>query len=105
MRAGELRHEVAIQAATETRDAVGQVVQTWSTAATVRAAIWPLRGDELYRARQIHPEADSRIRIRYYSGLTTAYRLLYGSRTMNILHVANWDERGVYQDLLVREVS
>jgi SPP1 family predicted phage head-tail adaptor len=68
MRAGELRHRIGIQTQSETQDAYGAALITYATAATVWGAIWPLAGNELFKAAQIHPEATSRVRIRYYSG-------------------------------------
>ena len=103
MRIGQLRHKVAIQAATETRSASGDVIKTWATASTVWAAIWPLSGKEFYAARQIHADATTKIRMRPYSGLTTKHRLLFGSRTFDILHIANMDERGAQLDLICTE--
>ena len=46
MEAGQLRHRVTIQQATETTDGFGGVTQAWATFATVWAAVEPLTGRE-----------------------------------------------------------
>lgn len=93
MRAGQLRHRLEIQAATETRDAAGAVVQTWVTQTTRWAAIEPLRGQELFSARMVDPKTTDRIRLRHYAPLTTSHRFKLGARVFNILERLNKDER------------
>jgi len=46
MRAGRLKKRVAIQQATDSRGATGQVIKTWATVATVWAGIEPIKGDQ-----------------------------------------------------------
>lgn len=77
MRAGELRHRVQIQVASDSRDAHGGNVRSWSTIATVWASIEPLTGRELFEAQQIESRATVRIRLRHYPGLTGKHRILF----------------------------
>lgn len=102
MRAGELRHSVAIQAATESRDGI-DVDYSWATADTVRASITPLSGNETVTEDQEQSTATHRVIMRNYTGLTPQHRLLFGSRELYIVSVLNTDERNRRMEVLVRE--
>jgi len=78
MRAGKLRHRVQIQERVETKDAHGGITESWSTVVTRYASIEPLSGRELFEAQKASSEATVRIKMRYYSGLTTKHRLVFG---------------------------
>ena len=65
MRAGELKHRVTLQEATETRDSFGQPVRTWSDVATVWAAVQALSGREFLEAKQLKRAVTTRIVIRW----------------------------------------
>lgn len=100
MRAGRLRHEVRIQAASGGVDEHGGLVEEFSFVATVHASISPLQGRELRDARQVHSDITHEIRIRYFIGLTPKHRILWRDprdareRIFNILSVQDIDERG-----------
>ena len=102
--AGELRHRLAIQSATETRDAIGGVTKSWATVATRWGSIRPLSGQELVSAQQASPRVSHKITIRYYSGLTPAFRLQNDSRTFNISSILNIIERDKIQVILAEQV-
>lgn len=102
--AGQLRHRVAVQNATEVRNTHGEPIRTWATAVTVWAAIDPINGRELLLAKQVASETTHRIRMRYHAEVTSASRLLYGSRTFQIDSVLNRDERNAEMELLCHEV-
>jgi len=105
MRIGKLRHRVAIQAKAEPVpvDATGQSQPSWSTLTTVWASIEPAGGKEFYAGQQVNAEVSHKVTIRYYADLTTAHRLLFGSRIFDINYIRNVDERKVYQELLCKE--
>jgi SPP1 family predicted phage head-tail adaptor len=84
MQAGHLRHQIIIQAATTAQDAYGEPVRTWTTHATVRAAVEPLQGREYFVGQQMQSEVSTRIRIRYRTGITPLMRVLWGSRIFEI---------------------
>lgn len=104
MKAGDLRHSVTIERVTETTDDLGQPVQVWTPVATVRAAVEPLQGRELYAAQAVHSEAQYNVRVRYLSGITPKDRVKYGSRYLNILSVIDKEERHRELTLLCSEV-
>ena len=111
MRAGRLRHRVAIQDATETRDAHGGVSRAWSTSATVWASVEPLQGRELWLAQQVQAQATVRVRMRYRSGLDSTMRLQLldgdgnAEKTYNIEAVMDLGERGRELEILCAEVD
>ena len=78
MRAGNLRHLVTIQKLTTTRDSFGEPVESWTTFATVHAAVEPLSGREYWQAQQIAAETSLRVRIRYLAGLRPTMRIRHG---------------------------
>lgn len=92
MRAGRLRRRIQLQSATETRDAHGQPVKTWSTQATVWASVEPAHGREYIQARQVAQENLWRVMIRYRSDVTSDWRIVYGAKTLEIESVINPDE-------------
>jgi len=85
-KAGLMRHRVGIQTASTSRDAAGQVTQSWSTSTTVWARIEAVSGDERNQAAQVEGRLTHRVTIRYRD-ISPASRLLFGSRVLNILAV------------------
>jgi len=105
MEAGKLRHRVTIQQATATRDTIGVPEDTWSTLATVWAAVEPLTGREFVEAFRTNAELTHRVRIRYRSDVTAKMRVLESSRHYDI--VAVLDVKGEMRELhlMCREVT
>ena len=105
MRAGRLRQRVTIELNTPTRNAVGEEVENWSAfgGGSRSARVVPLTGRELFGAQQRHAEAEYRIEMRFFGGITSAMRVAYNGRVFDILHVANLEERGRETHLLVKE--
>jgi SPP1 family predicted phage head-tail adaptor len=91
IKAGDLRHRVAIQQRVETQDpTTGDISFTWQTVAgwdKVPAAIKPLSAREFIAAQQTNSEVTGRIVIRYRAGLNAKMRFLHGSTAYNIAGV------------------
>jgi SPP1 family predicted phage head-tail adaptor len=108
LRAGELRHRIAIQEVTETPDGMGGFTTSWANVSgmgSVPAAIWPLRGAERLDSLKMEFQNTRRIRIRYRSGITTKMRVYWTaeSKTFNIIDISRPDERNIYLELLCTE--
>lgn len=105
MRAGTLRHRITIQQPSASQDTYGEEIITWSTWATVWAAVEPMRADERYTANdaQLLAEADTRIRIRYRPGVTHQMRVSFESRLFDIQGVINLETRDREIHLLCKE--
>jgi SPP1 family predicted phage head-tail adaptor len=93
MRAGKLRHSIIVEQRATTKDSVGQQTLTWSTFATVYAAVEPLSGRELIAAQAIQNETTHRVTLRYLAALVSGMRINFGGRYLNILSVRNIEER------------
>lgn len=97
MHAGQLRHRVAIQRATETKNGLGEPVHTWATQVTRWMRVEPMQGKELFEARQVNPKMSHKVTMRYdgTTSVTPDDRLLWGSRVFNIVDVQNVEERDI----------
>jgi SPP1 family predicted phage head-tail adaptor len=105
-RIGPLRNLVDVQEPVETTNDVGEPVETWAAITggdDVWASIEPISGREFQVLQQIAAETTHKVILRYISGVTPKMRVLFGSRTLDILAVRNLEERGRYLELLCRE--
>jgi SPP1 family predicted phage head-tail adaptor len=102
--AGTLRHKINLQSKTGTPDEYGEPIESWTTYATVRARISPLSGEELIAAQQVQAETTHNVEIRYRAAVTTTNKIIFGSRTLEIVSIVNPDERNKNQILLCREL-
>lgn len=103
MRSGRLRHRLTLQSKVEARDSYGAAVITWDDEATVWGAIEPLSGREYFAQHQIQAESTVRIVIRYYSGVSSTWRVKHGGLYYNIVDVLNHDTRNRMMTLMCRE--
>jgi len=107
MRAGGLRHRIAIQVESSAPDGMGGEVLTWTSVTglgSVPAAIWPLSSKEQLDAMKLESVITNKIRIRYRAGITSANRIVFGSRIFNIKGAPiNSDEKNKTLDFLVTE--
>lgn len=92
LKAGRLRHRIQIQEYVAQADTSGDVIQdaqtgevskTWTTIATVWAAIEPLSAREFIQSAATQSEVVARITIRQRSGLRADMRFLHGSTIYN----------------------
>lgn len=95
MRAGDLRHSITIERAAEAQDSFGATVRTWSTVATVWAAIEPAGGGEQVRGDQVEAEVTHRVRIRGGIAVLPKDRVKFGARVLQIKSVQNVAERNI----------
>lgn len=93
MRAGQLRHRLVIQQATETRDNFGQAQPSWTTFAERYAEVLPQSGREFLAARTLTPELTHLVRLRGVAGITPKMRVLLGTRVLDILAAVPVEER------------
>lgn len=81
---GRLRERVTIQHATETRNALGETVQAWTTFAERWASVDGLSSREVLLQGQQKTEVSHRVRMRYVDGMTQMMRLLWRGRVLEI---------------------
>jgi SPP1 family predicted phage head-tail adaptor len=104
VRAGDLKHQIIIQVAQKSKNSMGEFVDTWSTWATVWAAIEPASGKNYYAAKQLNAEVDGVCRIRYRTGVLPTMRILYGSRVLRIVSIVNPKETNEELQLFYKEL-
>jgi len=102
LRAGEMWTRVTIQQATTTRNAVGEPTLAWTTFATVWASVDSLSARETERFAETVGFMTHRVKIRYLDGLTSAMRIQYRSRTLEIGQVLERD-RLWHQEIICTE--
>jgi len=101
---GEFRNRVALQTLGGSIDAGGGTSTTWSTETTVWGKVENLSGSENMFADQVRETGSYRFTIRYYSSLTTKYRLYYRSKAFDITNIKILDEgKERYQEILATE--
>jgi SPP1 family predicted phage head-tail adaptor len=101
---GSMRERVEIQSLATSRDELGSITETWSELATVWASVRSVSAREYYAARQVNAEVTHRVAIRYRSDVTPLMRLIWGSRTLEIVSALDKDGRERFLELLCTEV-
>lgn len=100
---GELRHRVSLQSPTDTIDAYGQEIRTWSTYATVWARVEQTPGSETQAGQSQLALSPHRITIRYRTDVMPTHRLVYGSITLELVSVT--DETGYGTHLVLAGIQ
>lgn len=103
-RSGRANQLVTIQRATTSRDSYGQPIQTWTTLASWRCEVRPVRGAEYFAAQQFNAETSHKLTGHYISGVLPTDRVLFDSRVLKIISVINVGERGRELELMCKEV-
>lgn len=105
MQAGKLRHRITIESPADTQGATfGEAKLTWSTFASVWAAVEPIGGKELLRADHVAGGLTHRVSLRYIAGVTAKMRINFNGRHLNIAAPPiNKDERNIELELLCME--
>ena len=105
MRAGSLRQRVGIQSYGATLDDYGDPAASWTTDATVWAAVDTIGGSEQVIGGELSGVATHKVTMRYRSGVDASNQLVHDSRTLRILEVRNWQERGIRLEVICQEVA
>jgi len=101
----QLRHRVTLQQPSLASDGMGGGIRTWTDVATVWASIEPLRGSSFWQAQQVQAKTTHTVTIRYRPGITTDYRIAFGSRRFQIDAIQNPSEANRYLLLYCTELS
>lgn len=98
--AGKLNKRITIEqsaAGSPSQDAYGEPSVSWITFKEVWAEIGPIQGREFWARQQVQSEVTVRVRIRYLQGVTSAMRVVYGTRILSIENVI--DPREGHEEL------
>ncbi len=95
MKAGDLPHRVTVNQLVETKDALNQPIQTWSTLGTYWARYTCLTGRELVIAKQIRAEASSKVEFRNLDiTINEQNQLVFEDQVLGVVNVNNRDLLG-----------
>ena len=98
MESGKLNKRIVLESLTQSKDAEGGMVDSWTTLTTVWAAVANLSGNE--RRATAHggevAEARTEFTIRYRSGLNEKMRVSYAGKKFNIRHIKDYADRHEY---------
>lgn len=103
LRSGTMDHLAVVQTPTESANAIGEPILTWSTFATRWIAILPLSGNEQITALANEGNVTHRIRMRYTAGIKPKMRLVSEGRTFEIMSVVERGRREEHE-LMASEV-
>lgn len=93
--ASELRHRVTFQRTKQTPDTAGGFTEAWVDIGSAWAKIEPVKSYEKFVAMQTETHVSHNITIRYNKDVTTAKRMIFGSRIFDIVGVINVNEENV----------
>jgi SPP1 family predicted phage head-tail adaptor len=107
MRAGRLRFRVRIEESVETRNAVGEVIQTWCDRGSIWADIEPVRGEERLTLMQSKAVADTKLTTRASAArqVNAKMRFVYQDRTFDVDANIDWRNRGVFREIYCKEAA
>ena len=104
MDAGSLRERVTVQQASESRNALGETVLSWSTFAARWASVEGVSSRESLSYGQQQIDVTHRVRLRYLSGLTQSMRIQWRGRTLEIVSLLEHNNRSEHE-LLCQEAA
>ena len=105
-RSGQLNKLITLQAKAKVADAYGGATVTWTdVGSNIWAAIWSTSAKERSQAMQETMTISHRIRIRYRSSFSQAWRISYGGNFYNIVSILNPNMHNEYLDLMCKEVA
>lgn len=102
--AGDRRHVVVVEQKSTTKGSMGNVLESWSTFATIRCKIWPGKGKEAEESRRETGRVLTRFFTGYYPGITIGMRLSFKSRYFDITNIANLGELNRELEISTEEI-
>ena len=95
MQAGRLNRRCTLQQPGTTTDELGQPIPGWTDVATVWASVVDVSGREYVAAGGLQNSAQTKITIRYRSGIVPSMRVVHGSDAYNVEAVLGQDKRSL----------
>lgn len=99
MNAGALNREISIQSKAIIYDSSGFGTETYTTIKKVWAEIITTGGREYYAAQRLNAETTAVFRVRYTPAINGTMRIIYGTRTFEIIGLN--DVNGKRVELLI----
>lgn len=104
MKTGTLNRLATIQTPTESANAIGEPILSWSTYATRWIGVVPLSGSESVSALASQSDVTHKVMMHYTPGLKAKMRIVCEGRTFEITSVVERGYRAEHE-LLVSEVT
>lgn len=99
LRAGQMRHQIRIEARSTIQDTSGEQHQSWTEFATRRAAVERARGSEVWASAQRSGRVPVVFHLRWLDGVTAGMRVVFEGRVHNILSAV--DQEGLGEELVL----
>lgn len=87
MQIGKMDQRVILQSATEAGNSSGEVVKTYTTAATVWAHVISQKGNEAFESARTNAKRTIRVLIRYRGDVDLKWRAVWNGENYNIVDV------------------
>ena len=100
---GEFRERVSVQQEVRVADTGGGATLTWSEVATPWAAIEPMTGRENVQEEGVTGVGSYKIYMRAEINVTTAMRVVWGTKILNIRSVRSLEARDRLLEILAEE--
>lgn len=98
---GTYRHRISIQNRVVTENSLGEIAPDWQDVVVgASALVEDLNGRDLVAAQDVHALVNTRIRMRYRSGITARMRVIFRGQIYNIESVIRNDAVNVELMLL-----
>ena len=95
--AGQLWARITIEQPTPTQNSVGEATLSWSTFATVWADVQPLGSRESVQYGEVLGVMTHKVTLRYLAGLTSAMRIDYDGRKLEIGQINERERRWIHE--------
>lgn len=106
MNAGDLRHPIAVQSKTVTKNANGVKTHTWKTLYTLWAKVEDVLGSETLADGTTRTEQIAKMTVRTNKNITSAMRVLYDGKAYEIIRPPDMlDHKSAYMILRARLVE
>ncbi len=101
----KMNKKVTLQQLTRVSDSQGGYTETWATVITASASLEPVKSYERFQGGQTETPVTHKAAMRYDSRITTAKRLLYGTRVFQIKGCINVKEANAFMELTCIEIA
>ena len=104
MNAGRLRDFIKVQQRSESQDEYGQPVDTWTDLFADYAEVIRLGGREVFSQARVAADVDTRVTIRWRTGLKAKQRIMFEGTTFDIQSVLP-DQKRTLVEIYCKEVN
>lgn len=99
MEAGKLNREIFFQIKSDSFGTNGEPLDVWATIFSKWAHVITTGGGEFYAAQKLNESTSCVFSIRFTTRVKTTHRIVYGSKTFEILSTNDVD--GAHEELLI----